>query len=265
MKTRKRKRPRLEPSTLSERDLCAAFTRAAREDGWTVYPELEPWDLVLTRPGETTLQVGVQAKTRANVDVLEQAIRRYTEGEPDRRAVLVPRAPIAFAIVARELGVGVYTLGHCQSVYKRRLIHRGRYSKHGEPVPRNEIVAPYRDWGTTRRVWLPPIVPDVPAGVPSPIRLTKWRIGALRACRIMRRKGYVTREDFIRCGISKTAFWDVLLVDSGQREGRRHCYVPRARDDVARYGYPYRKLPDEETPELARKLAEADGEDHPLP
>ncbi len=51
-------------------------------------------------------------------------------------------------------------------------------------------------WVPARRIELPAYVPDVPAGAPSPIRLTKWKVAALRIVALLEVRGYVTPQDF---------------------------------------------------------------------
>jgi hypothetical protein len=191
-----------------ESDLCARFRTAAEADGWVVYPEVSGWDLVLVWPGVSPVpdgevgpvsgdQVGVHAKLRANADVLWQALTAARDRRrPDYATVLVRVAGEAFRRVASELGLGVYTDRHCGPWSSRRCAVR----------PRKRVVAPATRIRDGDRLWLPPVVSDAPAGVPSPSALTPWRVQALRLCGRLRERGYVTRRDFSELGISPTTW-----------------------------------------------------------
>ena len=90
---------------MTEAELCAMFRSAAEADGWIVYPEVDGWDLVLVWSGDAPVpeggtgvkkgdQVAVEAKLRANVGAIQQAVTRSTyryRGQPDFRAVLAPK------------------------------------------------------------------------------------------------------------------------------------------------------------------------------
>lgn len=48
------------------------------------------------------------------------------------------------------------------------------------------------DWNPAERCHVPIVVPDVPAGVPAPLRLTQWKEGALKVIATLRRQGFIT-------------------------------------------------------------------------
>lgn len=164
----------------TEAEMCAAMVPAYREAGFTVYPETSGWDQLLV--GADGFQVGIQAKLRANVEVLDQAAEGwewpggYPRG-PDVRAVLVPEASNSFRRLARLLRVAVLHAGESPGSLRLAV----------ECADRTE---------TKQRCWLPPFVPAVPAGVPSPRQVTKWRVRAIALCERLRANGYVTRRDF---------------------------------------------------------------------
>lgn len=212
-----------------ESDLCADFRDAAESDGWVVYPERAGWDLVLVWPGEAPVpsgatlleegsQVGVEAKLRANADVLAQAIGHPMREGPDYRAVLVPKASEAFVAVARAIGLGVYTYRHCGSWR-----YRGGWER-----PRKTVAAPARHWAPRKRLWLPPVVPRHAAGVPSPRPLTPWRVRALRLCHRLRHQGYVTTQDFRELGLSMDAWRDRWVRRQYPGRGAVYVMVPGA-------------------------------------
>ena len=75
---------------------------AAKKSGFKVYPETSNWDILLVGPDGSDDQHGVQAKLRANVDVLAQTVpQRERWGVdpftgPRYRCVAVPKATDAF-------------------------------------------------------------------------------------------------------------------------------------------------------------------------
>ncbi len=224
-------------------------------DGWTPYPETAGWDILVVRSSDG-FQVGVQAKLHPNVKVVAQAIRPWEwermaaiadprfpatrrKPGPDVHAVLVPRNADGFGTICRMLNVFVFTLDSPPDRdYRRR------------PDIRRCDSESWR-WDHPSRHELPPYVPDSVAGSPSPITLTKWKVSAIRLCLRLRARGWVTSKDFSELGLSPT-YWRQggsasLLVDSGERDGRSFKWVARA-------GV---RLPDEEHPEVAAKIAAA--------
>lgn len=209
----------------SEAELCDRFAALAREDGWIVYPETSGWDLLLVATKETRdfdhdsvgwftapvgTQVGIEAKRRANFIVLEQALKsaswsEQTEG-PDFRAVLVPESINGFNAVARQCGLGVFDLRELESMTDYR--PRRRY---------HVTVAGMKPWPYQTRCWLPDFVPDLPAGVPAPRQMTRWKAAALKICETLRERGYVTSADFRLNGISPSTWVDRWIVWSGER------------------------------------------------
>jgi hypothetical protein len=203
----------------SESALCAAFRAWAESQGWVVYPEVSDWDLVLVT---ATGQVGIQAKLRANLDVLAQCLG----AGPKLRAVLVPDVGPSFRKIAKTLGLSVWApIGKL-------------FVDFGLPQP----------FRGGRDLVLPPIVTDLPAGVKSPRQLTQWRVRALRLCAILRERGWVTSQDIKACGLSLT-YWTShrgVLMKSERVDGLWR-YVPD----------PKRKMPDVGWEEISKQLAEA--------
>jgi hypothetical protein len=184
----------------SEAELCAELTAEARQLGFVVYPETEGWDLVLVATRalvdradlrwveacgiQIDDQIGVQAKLTGNICVLSQCLTTSVY-RPHFVAALVDRADSDFVTVTTALGI----------VPLYRIFKRGkRWQLWKDPL----------DFGGFKRVrraaasglQLPPIVPDLPAGVPSPRSLTTWRLGALRLCHLLRTRGWITAADF---------------------------------------------------------------------
>lgn len=208
----------------TEAELCLAFAAVATAAGWTVYNETAGWDQLLVHSsGE---QIGVQAKLRPNLKVLYQALRLRGTG-PDWRCVLVGQNDAAFLNLCHELkllcafpsyrgdqSICFPDLQHCSD---RRWIVAGRHT-------------------------LPTYMPDVPAGVPCPVRLTPWKIKAIRLCAVLRSRGHLTPADFKahkvwrqRWFIGKTRWLQAV---------RRGIYVAA----------PGQKLPDEDHPTVAAQI-----------
>jgi hypothetical protein len=234
MRTRRNRydTPACEPFA-SERELCDLLrdvsTRVDKREPWRCYPEQGGWDLLLVLPGGE--QIGVQAKLRAGFEVLSQAMRprRRTEPGPDVHAVLVPEASIAFCDVARELEIlvirgnvlrnydGHLSLGHWVSRAPRRL--------HDE------------------RCWLPPYVPDAPAGVPAPRTVSPWKVGAARICARLRSGEHVTAAEIRAAGAGSMSTW------------RRWLTAVPGTSRPAKYKpLPWARLPDLAFPDVAAGL-----------
>jgi hypothetical protein len=183
---------------------------------WIAYPETAGWDLVLVR--DDGFQIGVEAKLSLNAEVLCQALNqnRSHDGEgPDCWAILVPdyAAVNGLGAIAKHLGIVVVTARPAQSITadeaKWGVYRDERAVKFYPSLPRSDENSGFYGWGTSEwpercpdsRIKLPDFVPDVAAGVPSPIRLTDWKIKAIKIAVILEKRGYVTRADFKAIGI----------------------------------------------------------------
>jgi hypothetical protein len=215
----------------TEAALCTEFVEKL-EPGWTVYPETCDWDLllVLTEPQPLTskqrrvfgrrvdvqrlepgTQIGIEAKLRANCTVLRQALPcRYTwkdieeQQGPDFRAVLLPKAGADFGAVADALNIVVLSMEPKNSWQKC-------------PASELEAVLWHRTaWPHADREELPDIVPDVPAGVPSPVKLTRWKLGAIKLSMRLRHKGYLVRADFKEFGVDPGRWYNDWLQPGGK-------------------------------------------------
>lgn len=173
------------PPPISEAELCAAFISFARERGWTAYPETGGWDIVLVRDG---LQIGVQAKKHFNATLLRQTIphRHYSDAGPHYRAILLPEENRDALEVCEFCGIVVF--------WRTRFPDYIPFAPDLDP---NE----WFEWPHSRRITLPDYIPDVPAGVASPVRLTEWKVKALRIAAMMEVHGFVTSQDFQKIGI----------------------------------------------------------------
>lgn len=191
-----------------EASLCDMFIRDMRAmGGWTIYPETADFDILLVRDA-TGHQLGVEAKLQLNAKVASQIIpadhRGYGIGlpGPDFRAVIVPCITDANAGIAemlRILGVQVFApdtryMGRVQFSMNH---YYGHKDARAFDITDGELMGwdlAWHDWNPPTRCELPSIVPDVRAGVPAPIRLTPWKIGALRVLADLELDGFVTAK-----------------------------------------------------------------------
>lgn len=194
------------PTFPSESALCESWAAAVRAEGWTVYPETSGWDLLAVREGT---QVGVQAKLKANLDVLAQAVTSdFATRGPHYAAVLVPHSSRPFHDVAVACRLLVIA-----SRWRDAWRLAGREVAGGPEWPRLadqiEHAAPLH---FDIPEWVPPDVPDLPAGVPCPVQLTAWKYQALRLLARLAVRGYVTGKDFAEIGLSRSRWYHHWLV-----------------------------------------------------
>lgn len=180
-----------------EVDLCAAFI-AAIGDGWISYGETAGWDILLVRKKDG-FQIGVQAKLKLGVDVINQAIEEgwsYVTSSPgpDCRAVLVPpNCAGAFDRICDYVGITIIRMRDMRNM-------NPRYNPAFHPGLPNDRENFYdRHWHEmcpTKRCELPEYVPDVRAGASAPLQLTQWKIKAIKLAVLIEERGHVTRHDF---------------------------------------------------------------------
>jgi hypothetical protein len=212
----------------TEAALCEAFLSCVPKN-WVAYPESCGFDIVLVHT-ETGAQIGIEAKLTLNAKVLVQVTenRERLAWGPDFRAVLVGKVVAENAIIAARLGVKILTLVPRRSPHGySHCVPRGYpdsdwvVNRGGDWLP---DLAEYklhrglswwdsREWedeAPVERLKLPDYVPQVPAGVPAPVKLTGWMIQAIRMCITVQRLGAVSRKHF----------QDLKLSQSRWSEGR---------------------------------------------
>lgn len=182
----------------SEAAMCAAFIAMVPPE-WVAYPETGGFDILLVRR-EDGFQIGIEAKLALNAKVISQVSEAYwdvcREG-PDCRAVLVPEgAGGSFVSVCALLGITVLAVhpgGHGKE-------HRRRSSAFRPDLPTIEREYwngdVWHEWAPVKRIVLPDYVPDVGAGSSAPVKLTEWKVKAIKVCVLLARRGVVTRHDF---------------------------------------------------------------------
>lgn len=226
------------PTFETEAALCQAF-RLNVPPEWIVYPETAGWDLLLVHR-EGGWQIGIEAKLTLNAKVLAQAIEgrsRWHEAGPDFRAVLVGKVVAENAVLAQALGLTVIRpKGHGNLDWS----HSGRRSKQGPTVPlfmpdlpEVEKLVKISDWWSrwdpdgnwldqfpTRRHKLPDYIPEVAAGVPSPMILSDWKIKAMRVCVWVEKHGAITRAVFRDLGIDPGRWMTGVWLAAGSERGQ---------------------------------------------
>ncbi|MCS7505067.1 hypothetical protein N0002_24415 [Pseudomonas aeruginosa] len=211
------------PLVQSEAELCAAFIdEFNRVPGWTCYPETAGFDILVVH--EDGRQIGVEAKLQLNAKVADQILPQYWQDRygapgPDHRLVIVGRITEASAGIKRLLEMcGIAVLAPS----------RGHRRRDGKFVDFPEFHLRYWlqhlsgpqlfDWNPAERCHVPIVVPDVPAGVPAPLRLTEWKEGALKVIATLRRQGFIATKQIAECGVSATN-WTRSWLDKGAERG----------------------------------------------
>ena len=214
----------------TERALCDLFMAEMNAiHGWTCYPETAGFDVLAAH--ESGRQIGVEAKLALNAKVADQILppdysARYEAAGPDHRLVIVPCLTEASAGIARMLtllGVAVWHPYHNGMRPTFDVDRSLRYDAiAGEDDPRFRDVGlghTLFDWNPVKRCELPAMVPDVPAGVPAPLRMTPWKAGALRALALLRLQGFITAKQIAAQGISPS-LWIQQWLERGEQRGQ---------------------------------------------
>lgn len=201
----------------TEADLVAEFVAWAEPQGWTAYAETAGWDLLLVRI-EDGFQIGIEAKLSLNAKVLCQVIEhdRWSDrGGPDCHAVLVPAPKTVggLATIAASLGVVViHALGPAP-----KNVRRSPFSP-ALPKLKDTLWHWHEDWperAPDKRCKLPDYVPDVSGGHSAPVKLTEWKIAALKAVIIMEVRGFITRAEFTALRLSPSRWTQYWLKSNG--------------------------------------------------
>lgn len=191
----------------SEAELVAAFCAcidpakwARNPDAapkWTHYHETCGWDLLLAHPDD--YQVGIEAKLSLNAKVLEQALPGHWSADtgPDYRAVLVPAYALQRHLTVLAAHVGI-------TIISMRGGDHAQFSPWLPDEASNYSSMGWWNWGPTKRCVLPDYVPDVTGGKSAPVRLTAWKVKAIRLLILLERKGSVTRADMKTLGLDPT-------------------------------------------------------------
>lgn len=199
-----------------EVDLCAAFLAEVdrrksdrRSQGkWTAYAETAGFDIVLVRD-EDGAQIGIEAKLALNSTVILQALegsRGWSAGVcgPDYRAVLVPNdATRSLSPLCGAIGLTVIACEKA-SQYRRGV---GWFTPSLPAIGSDFYEEDWHEWCPVERLALPEYVPDVQAGAPSPLRVTQWKIKAIKLVILLADRP-VTRADFRHLSLDPSRWTD---------------------------------------------------------
>lgn len=187
----------------SERDLCDEITELAKKNKFSVYPEYENYDLVLSK-GHFIF--AVQTKIKLTLHLLAQVLikndthfkviifQEYNEKTVADWLVILDRLKIIGACFS-------VATGNNNSVKT----DRGWVNFWGNKLNSFNSLAYYRHT-PDRLLKLPDTVIDVPAGVPSPNSVNFYNISLVKAEILCLKKGYLDTSDFTMLEISRTKF-----------------------------------------------------------
>lgn len=203
----------------SEAAMVADFSAFATKAGWVAYAETAGWDVLLARP-EDGFQIGIEAKLSLNAKVLCQVLERERWGGeegPDVHAVLVPaiKAVGGLQVIAARLGVVVIE----GSGPHRWASPKGPIFAPRLPTVRDDVLNWREDWPERcpdRRHPLPDYVPDVTGGHSAPVKLTAWKIAALKAMALLETRGAITRADLKALRLHPSRWTQYWLKSDGQ-------------------------------------------------
>lgn len=170
----------------TENELCKAFQEWAAVKRWTCYPETDGWDLLVVDQHDQRL--GIQAKLKDGPLTVSQAMECMANGSAHVGAILMP-----------EVGDSVRRL--CKVANLLVIVPVGKADEDGF-VAFDMRLPKLKATELKPRKALPRFVPEVPAGVPSPRKLTAWTEKELRLEVLFhRRGGWVNTKDFQRVGL----------------------------------------------------------------
>ncbi|MCP1852840.1 MULTISPECIES: hypothetical protein [unclassified Bradyrhizobium] len=189
------------PMFATEAALCKRFIGALPE-GWTAYPETGNWDILLVRDVDG-FQIGIQAKLRMGLHVINQSLDEYGAWDADRmapdcRAVLVPdEHAVGYELICAYIGLTIIRVSPTKRpdhypVWSERPAFRPLLPDLQHSTWRDD----WHEWAPAFRHRLPEYVPDVLAGSPSPVQLTSWKVAAIKIAVILEKRGYLLRSDF---------------------------------------------------------------------
>lgn len=199
----------------TEAQLCAVFMLEFNSlPGWTCHPEAAGFDVLVVH--EDGRQIGVEAKLALNAKVADQILPSlgdefYGRTGLDHRLVIVSRVTEASAGIIKMLEhLGVRVLVASKYSRVKGCSHGFRIQTElfwpEKEIPRWGHSNRMFDWWPTERCRVPSVVTTLPAGLPSPVRLTPWKESALRVIAQMRQQGFITAKQIASYGIGVTAW-----------------------------------------------------------
>lgn len=202
------------PKFSNEAEMCAAFINEVNAlDGWTAYPETAGFDVLMVHCDGR--QIGVEAKLSLNAKVADQILPKFTDEyfgkpSPDHRLVIVSKVTDASAGIEKMLNMlGVRVMLPQEDWTRTGYVLRFKIEqllKHDKAKNTYFDGTHLFDWNPEERCQVPAVVPDLPAGVPSPIRLTPWKESAIKLIALMRKQGYITVKQIAEHRMGSTAW-----------------------------------------------------------
>jgi hypothetical protein len=229
-----------EPIFETEASMCDRFVDVIRngkntKDKWDVYCEHADWDLLLVHK-ETGTQIGLEAKLKLNAKVLSQCISRNYNTGPDYRAVLVPSDGLQnhFIELARYMLIPIVVVSKNNDRGSWYHISHNGYHIHmqSSAFPENDTPDVYweeRYWHPllpVERLKVPEFASHHGAGNAAPIRMTEWKVSAIKLLIILERRGFVTRADMKALKLSPTRWtdgWTGFLILDRENGGWIKC------------------------------------------
>ncbi|QUS54184.1 hypothetical protein [Pseudovibrio brasiliensis] len=201
----RRKKRRRKAEFASENEMCAHFISKLPEE-WVAYPEWGNWDILLVRKSDG-FQVGIEAKLRLSAKVISQSAETAYQADkpgPDCRAILIPKGsnldfqPVCNILQLQIIEIESETSKSPSTVnwYRPKLPNPDRASPAGN----------FKEFYPLERLELPEVIPVVEAGKPAPIKLTPWKIKAIKLDVILKKHGVATRKLFKALSLNTTLF-----------------------------------------------------------
>lgn len=196
-----------------ESDLCALFIMEFNKlPGWTCYPEAAGFDVLVVH--EDGRQIGVEAKLQINAKVADQILPGrgddiYGRAGPDYRMVIVNKVTDASAGIVKMLERLGVTVLRPRSTWTAQgdCFTFDLDSKLADVSGRRPSWDCYMfDWNPPERCQVPVMVTNLPAGVPSPVRLTPWKESAFKVIAQLRSQGFITAKQIAAHGVGVTAW-----------------------------------------------------------
>lgn len=209
----------------SEHDLINKFLENQNKDLWDCYPENQKWDFLM-QSKDGKIQIGFQAKLRCNLKVISQCadlLKNESVSQvvgPHYIAVLVPSWETAsksfqdFQIVCEHLKIMVFTEKGCLSKTsngKTYVEFCQTFNVHKDPLQILDGSPHYYRHNFVGKVWTPPFVPTGAAGVKSPTSVTKFKIGVVKLCEMMRKGLTPTRKEIKDLNAGSIQYWEKYL------------------------------------------------------
>ena len=235
-----------------ETDLCAEFIEFVSNNGWDVYPETNDWDIFLVSKKDTKNikygdQVGIEAKLKPNLKVLDQAYIRskyYSESGPNFICTLTPLIIPEFARIAAALGLIPVPMFQKITEENSDPTYKPVFSKFDSLLTkRNRRIY-------NKQLWVPEVKIDVEAGAAGPRKVTQYKIKMVKHCIfMMNNNGMCHSEDFSNNNVGSYRTWLAYgwIKDTGMRSGSKKLWIldPKSKD-----------RPDRKWPEVLESLLE---------